>query len=172
MHEGYRTIDQVRKALSEGKLELTSRQLIGVECYEEFLEKMDRDEVESAAAIVRKAVRERFPSAAVDIMGSYRRGRKELGDIDLLITEPSYIKHTPKGAIGELVSRLQQRGFIAYHLTSIEGIQHGGGGPESSQSSTEQPASRKVETHFSSQLYMGVSTPLLFGLLCHGNALT
>jgi DNA polymerase/3'-5' exonuclease PolX len=127
MLRGYRTIDEVRKGLESGDLRgFTPNQLIGVKYYEDFLERMTREEVEEIAGIVKEAVRERFPKANVTIMGSYRRGKETCGDIDLLITDPDYLKTTPRGALGELVSRLAQRGHISFHLTRhLEGMSNG-----------------------------------------------
>jgi DNA polymerase/3'-5' exonuclease PolX len=153
LNAGYRTIPQVRKDVKSGKLGLTRNQMIGLECYEDFLEKMERTEVEEIGNIVAKAVHERFPSANVMIMGSYRRGKSTCGDIDLLITHPGYMEATPLGALGELVDRLRQRGHIAYHLTHLTGMRE----EESSQSSASQqvpPPEPGPYPHSSS--YMGV----------------
>ena len=139
VNAGYRTISQVREGLASGALNLTANQQIGVKCYEDFMEKMTRKEVEMIADIVIKAVYERFPRAKVTIMGSYRRGKDACGDIDLLITHPDYVETTPRGALGELVDRLRQRGHIAYHLTHLEGMTY----EESSQSSLSQAARRR-----------------------------
>ncbi len=99
MRLGYETIDQIRNDLDAGILEqkfrLNSNQRIGIKYYEDFLEKMTRKEVEQIADIVKEATLERFPKANITIMGSYRRGKETCGDIDLLITEPSYSKVTP-----------------------------------------------------------------------------
>lgn len=127
---GYRTIKQVRDDLESGVLQqkcpLNRNQQIGLRYYEDFLDRFPRAEVEEIAAIVKKAVRERYPDAEVDIMGSYRRGKSTCGDVDLLITspDPQYARVTPWGALGELVSRLKRRGHISYHLTPhLEGME-------------------------------------------------
>ena len=130
MRLGYETIDQIRNDLDAGILEqkfpLNSNQRIGIKYYEDFLEKMTRKEVEQIADIVKEATWERFPKANITIMGSYRRGKETCGDIDLLITEPSYSKVTPPGALGELVSRLAERGHLSFHLTpNLEGMNNG-----------------------------------------------
>lgn len=153
LNAGYRTIPQVRNDVKSGKLVLTRNQMIGLECYEDFLEKMERTEVEEIGNIVTKAVHERFPTANVMIMGSYRRGKSTCGDIDLLITHPDYMETTPLGALGELVDRLRQRGHMAYHLTQLTGMRE----EDSSQSSASQqvpPPEPGPYPHSSS--YMGV----------------
>lgn len=97
-------------------------------------------------------------------MGSYRRGKKECGDLDLLIVEPSYVKTTPRGALDELVTRLKACGHISHHLTNVEGAS--GRASSDSQSSYEDcaqdatvpppPPDPVYGGKKSSQSYMGV----------------
>lgn len=120
MRAGYRTIEEVRRGLQDDPdssvLNFSKNALLGVQYYEDFLERMPRSEVEAIADTVKNALFERFPKAKVTLMGSYRRGKTECGDIDLLITEPSFVKTTPAGALEELVHRLKDRGHISHHL--------------------------------------------------------
>lgn len=162
VYEGFKTIAQVRKAVKEGVLKLDWRQHIGLECYEDFRDKMNRCEVEKIAEIAREAVLERFPKAEVQLMGSYRRGSTALGDVDLLITDPSYLTEIPKGALGELVSRLERRGHMAFHLSMIEGIDTA---LPSSQSSGDMALPVPDKKSFSSQTYFGVSAPMWYIVL-------
>lgn len=100
---GYRNIKQIRAALKNDELELSARQLIGVEFYEQFNEKMERHEVRQIGKIVEEAVKKRFPNAEVSTMGSYRRGAVQSGDVDVLIVDSKYTTTTPLGALDELV---------------------------------------------------------------------
>lgn len=81
VNSGYQTIGQVRHSLKTGALKLDRNQLIGVECYEEIMEEMSRAEVEAIFAVVSDAVKDRFPSAELMVMGSYRRGKETCGDV-------------------------------------------------------------------------------------------
>lgn len=120
--QGYNTIGQVRKGLSNGALHLSGVSLIGVSCYEDFLEKMDRTEAELIVNIVVDACKEQYPDIEASIMGSYRRGKEGLGDVDILLTHPDYVNTIPRGALGDLVNRLRRRGHIAYDLNHVEGL--------------------------------------------------
>ena len=96
VNQGYRTIEEVRRDVKSGALSsFNANQKIGLKYYDDFLEKMDRKEVEVIADIVTKAVLERYTEAKVHIMGSYRRGKNACGDIDLLITDPEMLRRHP-----------------------------------------------------------------------------
>jgi DNA polymerase lambda len=70
---------------------------VGVEFYEQFQEKMCRHEVHSIWKIVNDATKKYFPDAEIDIMGSYRRGKLQCGDVDVLITHEEYPETVPRG---------------------------------------------------------------------------
>ena len=53
-------------------------------------------------------------------MGSYRRGKTQCGDVDLLLTHKEYTKTSPMGFLDELVERLRCEGHISHHLTKVE----------------------------------------------------
>jgi DNA polymerase/3'-5' exonuclease PolX len=124
VNAGYRRIGSVRKAVEEGTLHLDRNQFIGLLCYEDIMEKMTRDEVESIAEIVKAAARQRYPDADIIVMGSYRRGKLECGDVDILITHPDHTKQVPPDALGQIVDDLRASGHVAYHLTFISGMKH------------------------------------------------
>jgi DNA polymerase lambda len=119
VHLGYKNIEDIRAALKNGKLNLQANIRIGVDCYEDFLETMERDEVAIIGKIVEETILERFPEAHVCIMGSYRRGKSQCGDVDVLITHPQYIEAVPAGVIDWLVESLRLRGHISHHLTKV-----------------------------------------------------
>ena len=60
---GYTDIDSVRRALDENKLDLYDNARVGVQFYEDFLEKMTRNEVKLIGDIVAAAGRKYFPEA-------------------------------------------------------------------------------------------------------------
>ena len=165
MNEGYRTLEEVRAAVKTGKVIFEPRALIGLDCYDDFNDEMSREEVETIGDIVMKAIRETLPSAEITIMGSYRRGKARLGDIDLLIVDKDWVKETPSEFLGGLVTRLHIRGHIAHHLTNVAGISYDSA---SSQASMENRQELK-RGHFSgktynSQSYMGVfNSPKITG---------
>lgn len=127
VNKGYYTIEDIREAIALGELELTDNQNIGVKYYEDFQEKMPRDETREIGKKVTEAVKRFFFNAEVMIMGSYRRGTMQNGDIDILITLPNYKygdSATPNGALDELVERLKEERLISHHLTSVNPEYH------------------------------------------------
>jgi DNA polymerase lambda len=118
----------VRKRLVEGKLYLERNQKIGLECYEDLLEDMARDEVEAIGKIVENAIHRHFTdpkdkdNLEITIMGSYRRGRPACGDVDVLITHRHFHSTVPPTVLGEVVEDLLETGHMAYHLTFIAGM--------------------------------------------------
>lgn len=125
-HHGFRTIDQVRKAIRRGALQLDRNQLVGVECYEDINDEMTRDEVEKIGEIVKEATIALYPGAQVEVMGSYRRGKPRCGDVDVHITLKEYEKRVPELALGQILDKLWNKGnTVAFHLTYLPGMESG-----------------------------------------------
>ncbi|KAL8944207.1 MAG: hypothetical protein Q9211_000676 [Gyalolechia sp. 1 TL-2023] len=95
---------------------LTRVQQIGVKYYEEFLLKIPRAEVESIANVVerhaRKVVDERVECIVV---GGYRRGKSESGDVDLILSHPD--QSATAGMVNKVVRSLEEEGWITHTLT-------------------------------------------------------
>lgn len=122
VERGYQSIRTLRNEVKNGMLTLDRNQYIGLQHYEDILEEMDRTEVEEIARIVCTAVKERYPSAEITIMGSYRRGKGKCGDADILISHPHYAETVPPRALGQIVDDLMTSGYISHHLTFISGM--------------------------------------------------
>ncbi|KAL8897472.1 MAG: hypothetical protein Q9207_007202 [Kuettlingeria erythrocarpa] len=95
---------------------LSRVQQIGVKYYEEFLLKLPRAEVESIAEIVK-----RHAQSVVDerveciIVGGYRRGKAESGDVDLILSHPE--QSATAGLVDKVVRNLETDGWITHTLT-------------------------------------------------------
>ncbi|KAI4207494.1 MAG: hypothetical protein LQ346_000539 [Caloplaca aetnensis] len=95
---------------------LSRVQQIGVKYYEEFLLKLLRAEVESIAEIVK-----RHAQSVVDvrveciIVGGYRRGKAESGDVDLILSHPE--QSATAGLVDKVVRSLETEGWITHTLT-------------------------------------------------------
>ncbi|KAL8678505.1 MAG: hypothetical protein Q9224_000254 [Gallowayella concinna] len=91
-------------------------QQIGVKYYDEFLLKIPRVEVEAIADIVKrhaqKVVDERVQCI---IVGGYRRGKPESGDVDLILSHPE--QSATAGLVDKVVSSLEKEGWITHTLT-------------------------------------------------------
>jgi DNA polymerase/3'-5' exonuclease PolX len=124
MQKGYRTLDEVRASVEAGTCTLDRNQYIGLICYEDIQEEMERQEVEMITSIVAQAVRKQYPDIEVQIMGSYRRGKSFCGDVDILLLHEDHIDVVPPQALGTVVDDLKSCGHIAHHLTFISGMRN------------------------------------------------
>ena len=127
-NQGCKTIHDVRRKICNNELTLDRNQLVGVDCYEDIQYRMDRSEVESLAEIVRLAAEKLFPGIQVYIMGSYRRGKENCGDVDIHLThptDPSFARTIPNDALGRIIGEFFSYQFKSYELTiSDAGDQH------------------------------------------------
>ena len=96
-----------------------------MDCYEDIVEEMARDEVDALGGLVKESVELLYPGAQVTIMGSYRRGKNTCGDVDVHITHGSFVKKIPVKALGKIVDLLWQNGHVAFHLTLLSGMTTG-----------------------------------------------
>jgi DNA polymerase IV len=96
---------------------LTNNQRLGIEHYDDLLQRIPREEVTALADIVRAASATVDSEVEVTIGGSYRRGAATSGDLDCLMTKPCtkssnellYFLHN-------LVMRLTDSGFLVAPL--------------------------------------------------------
>ncbi|XP_034191254.2 DNA polymerase beta [Osmia lignaria lignaria] len=69
---------------------LNHHQKIGLKYFEDFEKKIPREEIEQVEKNMKDAITELGSQYIVTICGSYRRGKEESGDIDVLLTHPTY----------------------------------------------------------------------------------
>lgn len=101
------------------KADLTRNQRIGVERYDDFRQRIPREEVAAHGKIVRQAVQEEDPDMEAIIAGSYRRGAPTSGDIDVLITKPGATVESIRSLVMEtVVPKLIRQGFIKASLAT------------------------------------------------------
>ena len=114
---GYRSIADMK---ARPPAIFNQSQLIGLQFYEEFSEKMPREEVKSICDQVEAAAKERAAARLIKVVpcGSYRRGRAFCGDADMLMTfedmQPS------NGFLNLLVDDLMISGLITHKLQISE----------------------------------------------------
>ncbi|XP_067010757.2 DNA polymerase beta isoform X1 [Anabrus simplex] len=110
--EGITSIEELRKH----KDKLTHHQLIGLKYFEDFEKRIPREEIQEIEKIIRETVSELDNQYLVTICGSYRRGKPDSGDIDVLLTHPSFTsKHKPKEKgklLKDVVSALEAKDLI------------------------------------------------------------
>lgn len=110
---GYRSISDIRENIPSF---FNHNQNIGLQFYEEFLEKIPREEVKQISDRVeatanRLAGQRRLISIPC---GSYRRGRAMCGDVDILMTfdDPD----SCEGFLSALVEELMKEGLVTHKL--------------------------------------------------------
>ncbi|XP_030425652.1 DNA polymerase lambda isoform X2 [Gopherus evgoodei] len=111
--QGFRTLDDIRT-----KAPLTRQQAVGLKHYEDFLERMPREEAAEIEQTVREAAWALNPGLVCVACGSYRRGKATCGDVDVLVTHPDGQSH--RGVFGKLLDSLRRSGFLTDDLVSQE----------------------------------------------------
>lgn len=68
---------------------LNEKQVLALKYAEDFEFRIPRKEMERHEEVIKKIIASINPNLIVEIVGSYRRGAKDSGDIDVLITDPN-----------------------------------------------------------------------------------
>ncbi|KAM9325049.1 DNA polymerase lambda [Gastrophryne carolinensis] len=111
--QGFRNLDDIRS-----KANLTSQQAIGLKHYDDFLDRMPREEAGKIEETVRKAAKDIDPELLSVACGSYRRQKATCGDVDVLVTHPDGKSH--QGVFRKLIDSLKSQGFLTDDLVSHE----------------------------------------------------
>ncbi|RVD85571.1 uncharacterized protein DFL_003889 [Arthrobotrys flagrans] len=113
--QGFRDLDDLVEHHWE---KLTRVQQIGVKFYDEFQDKIPRDEVISIRDSVQNYARQLLPGAEAAVVGGFRRGKELSNDVDLLITHPRVSKSRDvEELLVPLVDLLEKEGLITHVLT-------------------------------------------------------
>jgi DNA polymerase/3'-5' exonuclease PolX len=107
---------------------LTERDRVCLEHYEDLLERIPCLEVEALLSVVKDALTETcqqlatehnggvYQEVTAEALGSYRRGRPFSGDLDVMVTHPSW--EVASVLLQPLLKNLKKRGFLVYTLAS------------------------------------------------------
>ncbi|XP_076981915.1 DNA polymerase lambda isoform X2 [Tamandua tetradactyla] len=101
--QGFRSLEDIRSQAF-----LTTQQAIGLRHYDDFLERMPREEATDIEQMVRESAQALNPGLLCVACGSYRRGKATCGDVDVLVTHPDGRSH--QGILSRLLDNLRQRG--------------------------------------------------------------
>lgn len=93
-------------------------QQIGLKYFEDFNERMSRDEATAISKIVHTAAYELFgkDTILIETCGSYRRGKQSCGDVDILLTRKD--EKPINGMLEKLLVKLEKDGFLKERLGS------------------------------------------------------
>ncbi|XP_076753574.1 DNA polymerase beta [Xylocopa sonorina] len=83
---GIKTLNDLKKHRDK----LNHHQKIGLKYFDDFEKRIPRKEIEQIEKIMKDAIAELSKEYIVTICGSYRRGKEDSGDIDVLLTHPTY----------------------------------------------------------------------------------
>ena len=115
--QGLKTLEDLK---NHGKL--TRQQEIGLKYYDEFLERMPREEAGKIEEVVKNAALSINPGLQAFACGSYRRGKPTCGDVDVIVSHPDGKSH--EGVMTKLLESLKSSGFLTDDLTLAENGQH------------------------------------------------
>jgi DNA polymerase/3'-5' exonuclease PolX len=103
---GFKTIQHIR----DGDAGLNEKQLLGLQYYEEFVQKIPRQEIVKHEEFLKSILKGVDKNAVLTITGSYRRKKEESGDIDVLL------KATKKDVFTRYIKKLNDLGYLVDEL--------------------------------------------------------
>ncbi|KAJ4480856.1 DNA polymerase lambda [Lentinula aciculospora] len=126
---GCRTVEDICNGV--GDVKLNDGQKIGIEFYDDLNSRMPREEAKAIFELIKPIALRIDPKLFVEIMGSFRRGKSDCGDIDILITRCSDDGRTHEGILKALLEKLHLAGILTEDLAlpdyskPLEAVYHG-----------------------------------------------
>ncbi|KAF9911647.1 hypothetical protein EC991_002765 [Linnemannia zychae] len=112
-NKGLRTLDDLR-ALPD----LNKNQISGLRFYDDLLKRIPRSEVEQIGKVVEAAAHRLHPEIQSQVTGSYRRGKPDCGDIDIVVARPNIDNGDELFMIMDhILNDLINQGFLVDHLS-------------------------------------------------------
>ncbi|KAF9562856.1 hypothetical protein CPC08DRAFT_706369 [Agrocybe pediades] len=115
---GCHTLEDLRAR--KGGVTLTVPQAIGLKYYDDINTRMPREEARAIFELIKPKALAIDPKLSVQIMGSYRRGKADCGDIDILITRPTDDGETHAGVLPRLLRELHASDILTEDLALPE----------------------------------------------------
>ncbi|KAF7951571.1 hypothetical protein EAE96_006875 [Botrytis aclada] len=112
LSQGHRSFSDLKN-----NIKLTPSQQIGIEHYDDLQLRVPRHEIEQLGTFIIETSRTLDPEIEITIGGSYRRGAKSSGDIDIIISKPHTTKTTQLTPfLSSLVKSLTDSHFLTAAL--------------------------------------------------------
>uniref|UniRef100_A0A8C0A7U6 DNA polymerase n=1 Tax=Bos mutus grunniens TaxID=30521 RepID=A0A8C0A7U6_BOSMU len=105
--EGIKTLEDLRK--NEDKL--NHHQRIGLKYFEDFEKRIPREEMLQMQDIVLSEVKKVDSEYIATVCGSFRRGAESSGDMDVLLTHPSFTSESAKQGVCQLPSKNDEKEY-------------------------------------------------------------
>jgi len=126
---GYRSVADLRSKLAEGGPSaldgiLLASSKVGLELYEEFLTRIPRAEMDLLYETVHTHAMALWPDCDCIVGGSYRRGARDSGDIDIIVFPTRGPDSSVPPASIDVVALLRslvRSGFLTHHLSRPKG---------------------------------------------------
>ncbi|XP_060075333.1 DNA polymerase beta-like [Ylistrum balloti] len=115
VQEGIMTVEDLRKHTDK----LNHHQQIGLKYYEDFEKRIPRHEVIQLRDVAVKEIKQLDSEYTCDVCGSFRRGAASSGDIDILMTHPSFTSESGKKPklLAQVVEKLEACGLVTDRLS-------------------------------------------------------
>ena len=115
---GLRTVADVQVAIAAKTITSTHHIDMGLKYYEDLTQRIPRAEIDKMKATIKKLLKAIDPDLVFEICGSYRRGKPESGDIDLLVSNPKFVQDiAAQKYLLKIIEAFTSAGFIIDHLT-------------------------------------------------------
>ena len=115
--DGIKSLDEL-KALSDDrkKILLTRNQIIGLKYLEDFEKRIPRKEMDKHNELLKKIFAQVSKNILYEVVGSYRRGVENSGDIDVILTLTKNSSENINDIIAKIVKLLREREYIIEDL--------------------------------------------------------
>jgi len=113
VQRGLKTVEQLREAVKADASILNDKQHIGLQYYEDLLQRIPREEMIQHEALLRSCLPRSMTDLPLDLVGSFRRGAANSGDIDVLVRmKPGTTLVEAKRHLATYVAGLKRRGYV------------------------------------------------------------
>lgn len=111
------SIEALREEIKKNPDLLNTNQTIGLTYYEDLLERIPRTEMKKHEKLVKKTITSVSKNLEIEVVGSYRRGEPNSGDIDVLIKWPmSQSLEEGKETLKNIVKTLESNNYVIEKL--------------------------------------------------------
>lgn len=90
---------------------LNEKQIMGLKYHDDFMKRIPRQEMEKHESFLTEIIQKLNPKITLQVVGSYRRGAADSGDIDVILThkdDPASFEHV----IPEIVAALKKEKYL------------------------------------------------------------
>lgn len=117
-NNGFVTIEDIEKEYENDSSLLNDKQAIGLKYYKDILERIPRDEIETFRDILNTTLTDEL-CIKFEIVGSYRRGASNSGDIDVILTttDNSLSAQKQTNNFNKFLELLKNRKIITHFLS-------------------------------------------------------